>query len=159
MPTQYGITLVSSADVIATEAIRRIKARYWRGVDMGDGALVRSILAQDCTLDFRGCCTDPRSGEDFLPAMNVVMRGRDSWKADALTEIVSVHHGHQSEITITGPDSAEAIWAFTDRLYMPSGFRFAVLVGFGHYHDTYLREADGWKIQTCRITRLRVEVR
>jgi len=149
-------SLESIADV---EAIRQVKARYWRGVDSGDGALVRSILARDCTLDFRGCCTDPRSGEDFLPVMNVVMHGRDSWKADALSEIVSVHHGHQSEIELTGPDSATGIWAFTDRLYMPGGQPFHVLVGFGHYHDTYVREADGWKIQTCRITRLRVEVR
>ena len=94
-------SLESIADV---EAIRQVKARYWRGVDSGDGALVRSILARDCTLDFRGCCTDPRSGTDFLPAMNVVMRGRESWKSDALSEIVSVHHGHQSEITIhAGP--------------------------------------------------------
>lgn len=149
----------SLESIAATEAIRQVKARYWRGVDSGDGALVRSILAQDCTLDFRGCCTDPRSGVDFLPAMNVVLQGRDSWKADALTEIVSVHHGHQSEIEITGADTARGIWAFTDRLYMPAGSPFEVLVGFGHYHDTYVREPDGWKIETCRITRLRVEVR
>lgn len=147
----------------AIEEIRSVKARYWRGVDTGDGALVRSILAENCELDFRGCCTDPRSGEDFLPTMNVVMRGRGSWKADALSEIVSAHHGHQSEITVTGPDAAgriaaSAIWAFTDRLWMPAGFRFALLEGYGHYHDTYVMEADGWKVQTCRITRLKVEV-
>lgn len=143
----------------AVEDIRQVKARYWRGVDSGDGALVRSILTRDCTLDFRGCCTDPRSGTDFLPAMNVVMRGRESWKSDALSEIVSVHHGHQSEIELSGADSARGTWAFTDRLYMPAGAPFHVLVGFGYYHDTYRREADGWKIDTCRISRLRVEVR
>ena len=143
----------------AIEAIRTVKTRYWRGVDTGDGALVRSILAADCELDFRGCCTDPASGTDFLPVMNVVMRGRESWKADALSQIVSAHHGHQSEITIEGPDTASAVWAFTDRMWMPQGSPFALLEGHGFYHDTYVREADGWKLRTSRITRLKVEVR
>ena len=143
----------------AIEAIRQIKAQYWRGVDFGDGALVRSILSRDCELDFRDCCTDPKSGVDFLPVMNVVMRGRDSWKSDALSEIVSVHHGHQSEITITGAATATGIWAFTDRLYMPARKDFGVLVGYGHYHETYEKEPAGnWTIKTSRITRLRVEV-
>ena len=31
----------------AIEEIRNLKAKYWRGVDFGDGALVRSILADD----------------------------------------------------------------------------------------------------------------
>ena len=143
----------------AIEAIRTVKTRYWRGVDTGDGALVRSILAADCELDFRGCCTDPASGTDFLPVMNVVLRGRDSWKADALSQIVSAHHGHQSEITIDDAGTASAIWAFTDRLWMPEGAPFALLEGHGFYHDTYCREADGWKLRTSRITRLKVEVR
>lgn len=143
----------------AIEAIRKVKTRYWRGVDTGDGALVRSILAADCELDFRGCCTDPASGTDFLPVMNVVMKGRESWKADALSQIVSAHHGHQSEITIDDADAASAIWAFTDRLWMPQGSPFALLEGHGFYHDTYVREADGWKLRTSRITRLKVEVR
>ncbi|HMO68047.1 MAG TPA: nuclear transport factor 2 family protein [Novosphingobium sp.] len=142
----------------AIEAIRLVKARYWRGVDTGDGALVRSILATDCELDFRGCCTDPRSGVDFLPVMNVVMRGRSSWKADALSEIISAHHGHQAEIEVHAPDAASAVWAFTDHLWLPEGSGFSLLVGHGHYHDTYVKEPDGWKVQTCRISRLKVAV-
>ncbi len=39
----------------AIEAIRQLKARYWRGVDLGDGELVRSVLAEDCELDYHGC--------------------------------------------------------------------------------------------------------
>jgi hypothetical protein len=35
----------------AAEAIRQIKARYFRGVDTADADLVRSILAEDCVLD------------------------------------------------------------------------------------------------------------
>jgi hypothetical protein len=141
----------------AIEDIRRLKAAYWRGVDTHDDALVRSILAADCVLDYRGCCTDPASGTDFLPEMNVVMKRQESWQTTALDGYVTVHQGHQAEITVTGADSAEGIWAFSDRFFYPPGWKYRRLTGYGHYHDTYLREADGWKLQTTRITRLRVE--
>ncbi|PLK27088.1 nuclear transport factor 2 family protein [Novosphingobium sp. TH158] len=141
------------------EEVRRVKATYFRGVDTEDGDLVRSILAADCELDYRGCCTDPKSGVDFMPAMNLVLKGREGWVSGAFSKagITSVHQGHQAEITVTGPDSARAIWAMTDRLYMPPGAFFGLMRGFGFYHETYVREADGWKIRTLRIERLRVE--
>ena len=67
----------------AIETIRTAKARYFRGVDTGDDALVRSVLAEDCVLDHRGCCTDPVTGRDFMPAMNMVLRGRSASRAAA----------------------------------------------------------------------------
>ena len=146
----------------AIEAIRNIKAKYWRGVDQGDAALVRSILADDCVLDFRGCCTDPTSGTDFLPQMNIVMTGRDTWQAQALAGYVTSHQGHQAEIEVTGTDSASAIWTFTDRFFYPPGMQYSRFTGYGYYHEAYVREAGagdsgGWKIKTTRITRLFVE--
>ena len=144
----------------AIEEIKQVKARYFRGVDTSDGPLVRSILAEDCVLDYMGCCTDPKTGQDFLPSMNVVMRGPTSWSDDGFAKagIVSAHHGHNSEITVTGAATAEAIWSMTDHLYMPPGGPFAKMTGYGYYHETY-EKADGrWKIKTLRIARTRVEV-
>ncbi len=57
------------------EAIKRAKAQYWIGVDSNDGDMVRAVLAEECALDYQGCCADPVSGTDFLPAMNVVLNG------------------------------------------------------------------------------------
>jgi SnoaL-like domain len=142
----------------AIDAIRQLKAKYWRGVDTGDAALVCSILAADCVLDFRGCCTDPTSGVDFLPEMNIVMQGRDSWQAQALAGYVTSHQGHQAEIEVTGPDAARAIWTFTDRFFYPPGMKYSRFTGYGYYHETYDKMADGWKLKTTRITRLWVEV-
>lgn len=143
----------------AIEEIKQVKAKYFRGVDTSDGALVRSILAEDCVLDYMGCCTDPTTGQDFLPTMNVVMRGRSSWSDEgfAAAGIVSAHHGHNSEITITGPATAEAIWSMTDQLYMPAGAPFAKLMGHGFYHETYEKVGERWMIKTLRIARTRVE--
>jgi hypothetical protein len=143
----------------AVEAIKQVKAKYFRGVDTGDAELVRSVLADDCVLDYMGCCTDPKSGRDFLPAMNVVMRGRASWASAGLQAagIVGVHHGHNCEITLGSDTEASAIWSMTDRLYMPAGAPYALMTGFGYYHETYVKIGDSWKIRTIRIQRIRVE--
>jgi len=142
----------------AMDAIRQLKARYFRGVDTGDPQVVRSVLAEDCVLDYRGCCTDPASGRDFLPAMNVVMRGRQSYQ-DGLSSIgiVSVHQGHNVEIEVTGEATASGIWSMTDRLYMPPGSPFSLMTGYGHYHETYEKTGGAWHIKTLRISRIRVE--
>ena len=144
----------------AIEDIKQLKSKYWRGVDSSDGDLVRSILAEDCELDYIGCCTDPSSGQDFMPAMNVVLKGRDSWISDAFKRagIITVHQGHNSEITVTSETTAEGIWSFTDRFFLPPGNPFTRLTGYGHYHETYEKIGGGWKLKTTRVNRIWVEV-
>jgi len=143
----------------AIEEIKQAKACYFRGVDTSDGDLVRSILAEDCVLDYRGCCTYPKTGRDFLPAMNVVMRGAASWSSDGLASlgIVSVHQGHNCENTFTSETAAYVIWSMTDRLFMPRGASFSRMTGYGYYHETYGKTDGRWRIKTLRIVRLRVD--
>ena len=144
---------------LAIEEIKQAKARYFRGVDTSDGDLVRSILAEDCVLDYMGCCTDPKTGRDFIPAMNVVLRGRSSWRSDGMSKfgIVSVHQGHNFELEFTSDTTAKGIWSMTDRLYFPPGSEFSLMTGYGHYHETY-EKAGRWMLKTTHITRIRVEV-
>lgn len=151
--------LTSPAQLADIEEIKQVKARYFRGVDTSDAALVRSILAEDCVLDYMGCCTDPATGQDFLPAMNMVMRGRDAWPEGGMRAagIVSVHQGHHCDIVLTSATTATGIWSMTDRLYMPAGAPYALMQGFGWYHETYVKTQEGWKIQSIRIERIRVE--
>jgi hypothetical protein len=42
-----------------------------------------------------------------------------------------------------------------DLLKWPNGRE---LRGYGHYHETYSRIDGAWRIQTCRLTRLRVDI-
>lgn len=143
----------------AIEEIKQVKAKYFRGVDTGDGDLVRSVLAEDCVLDYMGGCTDPATGRDFVPSTNTVLRGRDAWPAgqQVYMGLVSVHQGHTAEIELTSDTTATAIWSMTDRLHFPPGGDFSVMTGYGHYHDTYERVDGDWKLKTTRLTRLRVE--
>ena len=47
----------------------------------------------------------------------------------------------------------------TDRLFMPPGAPSGVLVGYGHYRETWQRVAGAWLLETLRLTRLKVERR
>jgi hypothetical protein len=145
--------------LLATNEITQLKARYFRGVDTGDGDLVRAILAEDCVLDYRGCCTDPATKRDFIPAMNVILRGRASWRSDGMSRlgIVSVHQGHNFELEFTSDTTAKGIWSMTDRLYFPRGGDFSLMIGYGHYLETYEKIGQGWILKTTRVTRIRVE--
>jgi hypothetical protein len=149
-----------TAKLADTNEIMQLKARYFRGVDSCDGDLVKNILAADCVLDYMGCCTDPTTGRDFIPQMNVVLRGRDAWRADGMSSlgIVSAHQGHNCEVSFISNTAAQVIWSMTDRLWFPPGGTFSLMTGYGHYHETYEKSADGWKLKTTRITRIRVEV-
>jgi hypothetical protein len=143
----------------AVEEIRHLKARYFRGVDCGDPELVRGLLAEDCELDYVGCFVDPATGRDFLPVFSRVIHGRADWPSASLADagIVSVHQGHNVEIDITGDVTARAVWSMTDRLFLPPGGPVSRVTGYGHYHETYEKADDVWRIKTLRLTRIRVE--
>jgi hypothetical protein len=145
----------------AIEEIKQVKAKYFRGVDTGDGDLVRSVLAEDCVLDYMGGCTDPSTGIDYVPSTNTVLRGREAWPAGQRINagMVSVHQGHTSEIEITSDSTASAVWSMTDRLHFSPGGEYSIMTGYGYYHETYEKVDGAWKIKTTRLTRLRVEGR
>ncbi|MCY4425594.1 MAG: nuclear transport factor 2 family protein [Halieaceae bacterium] len=145
----------------AIEAIRQAKARYFRGVDTNNADLVRSVLAEDCELDYRDCFVDPASGTDYFPEMSIVVRTRSGWPNLGLRSrgIVSVHQGHHADIEVTDDTTATVVWAMTDRIFMPAGAPYRLIIGYGHYHETYEKVRGAWYIKTLRISRLRVEAR
>ena len=151
--------MTEAEQALAVEAIKQAKARYFRSVDTGDTELGRAILTRDCVLDYRGCCTDPATGRDFFPEMNVVMEGSDAWTAEAFGQmgIVSVHQSYNFDISFTSDTTANSICAMTDRLHMPAGAPYRVMTGYGYYHETYEKQDGAWKIKSLKIVRVRVE--
>ena len=69
-------------------------------------------------------------------------------------DVVTVHHGHMPEVTVTSATTATGVWAFEDRLWWPEGAPLRRLHGFGHYHETYVKTDQGWRIASLRISRL-----
>lgn len=126
------------------EAIRRLKARYFRTMDTKDWAAMRAVFTDDVVID----TTDSGGG---------VVTGADAFMdflRETLADVVTVHHGHMPEIEVTSPTTATGIWALEDRLRWPDG---SELVGFGHYHEAYERVDGAWRIKSSRLTRLRMD--
>jgi uncharacterized protein (TIGR02246 family) len=127
------------------EAIKQLKARYFRTLDTKDWAGMREVFAADVVVD-----TSSSGGG--------VVTGADEFVAflrDALRDVVTVHHGHMPEIELTSPTTAKAVWAMEDHLRWPDGRE---LHGYGHYHETYERTGGAWRIKTLELTRLRTDV-
>ena len=127
------------------EAIRQLKARYFRTMDTKDWAAMREVFTDDVAID-----TTEAGG----PAMT----GADQFVAflgDTLAGAVTVHQGHMPEITLTTPTTATGIWALNDVIVWPTGMR---LDGYGHYHETYVKVGSEWKISSSTLTRLHIDV-
>jgi ketosteroid isomerase-like protein len=125
-------------------AICELKARYCRMLDTKDWAGYAAVFTEDVVLD-----TTAAGGPRF--------EGRDAAVAGvraAVERAITTHHVHNPEITIEG-DQAYGIWAMQDRNIWPEG---RSLLGFGHYHERYVRHDGIWKIAESRLTRLNTEM-
>jgi NAD(P)-dependent dehydrogenase (short-subunit alcohol dehydrogenase family) len=129
----------------AVEAIKQLKARYFRTMDTKDWAAMRQVFADDVVIDTTG------SGGGIVTGADEFM---DFLKA-TLGEAVTVHHGHMPEIEMTGPTTASGTWALQDLIIWPDGTR---LDGYGHYHETYRLIGERWCIATSTLTRLHMDL-
>jgi SnoaL-like domain len=137
--------------LLAIEEIKCLKARYFYAFDHKDWAMWRGqVFAPDGRLE--------------VPEAGFEVEGVDAmvdWISAQAADQVSVHHGHMPIIEILSDTTAKGVWAMEDRLYRstahPLGEDVSYLHGFGHYHETYVKLDCGWRIQSTRLTRIRVE--
>ena len=128
------------------EAIRQLKARYFRLMDTKDWDGMRHVFAPDVHIDMEAEGGGVHDGVDTFMAMLV----------PTLAEITTVHHGHMPEIHLTSATTATGIWAMEDMLRWPDGTE---MHGYGHYHETYVKADGAWRIATSTLTRLRTDFR
>jgi hypothetical protein len=131
---------VSESTSMAIEAIKQLKARYFRFVDTQQWDGLVEVFSEDAALKWG-------------PEDDQVMEGRDVIIA-SLTENLrgakTVHQGHMPEIELLDKDHARGIWAMSDRVDHPE----YLLIGHGHYHEEYVRQKGSWKIRRLHLTRL-----
>jgi hypothetical protein len=148
--------------LIAIEEIKRLKAKYWRGIDTEDWPLFGSLFTENLTVDFREAIKQETSDTEFPQKFRgEVIRGRANFldivkKGRAARNSVgsiSMHHGHLPEIDILSPTSARGIWAMEDMVFWPGK---KTTHGYGYYHETYEKVDGHWKISSIRLQRLRV---
>lgn len=127
------------------EAIRRLKARYFRTMDTKDWQGMREVFTDDVVIDTSEAGGDTVSGaEQFM-----------AFLAEALGDAVTVHQGHMPEIDVTSDTTATGIWALNDIVIWPNGVRLA---GYGHYHETYEKAGGEWRIKSSTLTRLHTDI-
>ena len=124
-------------------AIANVKAAYCRLLDTKDWDGWGQLFTEDFELDVTG------SGGQLV-------RGRDAVVASvrsAIETAKTAHQVHLPEITIDG-DEATAIWPMQDRVVWDES---RALTGYGHYHERYVRTAEGWRIAAQKLTRLQMD--
>jgi hypothetical protein len=134
----------------AIEEIKQLKAKYFYGFDHQDWAFWRDEVWAP-------------TGRLEVPEADVVVEPREAmieWVVAQTIGQSSVHHGHMPMIEFTSDTQAKGVWAMEDRLWRtgenPLHGNINYLHGFGHYHETYVKLAVGWRIASTRLTRLRV---
>lgn len=132
------------------EAIKQLKARYFRFLDTKQWAAWRRLFTNDAT--FEGTSRPYSGPDDFCAATS-------AW----LDQAVTVHHGFMPEIRLIGTDAARGIWAMQDLVQFRAPIAegaYRGMTGFsgaGHYEEEYRRIDGEWKISRLRLTRLRVD--
>ncbi|MET7771851.1 nuclear transport factor 2 family protein [Nocardia sp. NPDC005366] len=133
-------------DLAAIEAVRLLKYRYFRTLDLKQWDEFADTLAQDA----RGRYGTQALGEPL------VLDGRDAitdfMRQNLGPSIVTVHIANHPEITVDG-DTATGSWAFEDTVIATE---YGVLIrGAGYYTDRYRRDDDGrWRIAETGYRRI-----
>lgn len=137
-------------DLVEIERIRLLKARYFQLLDQKRWDEWSMVFCEDVTID--------TSQEADTP----ILHGRKAFLEflpPVLERVQTVHHGHMSQIEITGPTTATGTWSMEDMLWWPADRGGQKLWGMGWYFEEYRKEADGeWRIFDLKLRRIRVEV-
>ena len=134
---------MSDSNFMSFEQIKQLKARYFRFIDTQDWDALSEVFTKDAVLQW-----GPEAGQ--------VMEGRDAILAGLIANLegaVTCHQGHMPEIELIDAEHASGIWAMTDRVDHPD----YLLIGYGHYHEEYVKQDGRWRIQRLKLTRLHEE--
>jgi SnoaL-like protein len=126
------------------EAIKQLKARYFRLLDTKQWSEFGDLFTVDATVE-----ASPNPDEIYIGRSDIVRK-----VSAVLREATTVHHGHMPEIELTGDGSATGIWAMYDFVDLPQ----LVLHGWGHYHEQYAKQGGIWRIHRLTLTRLRLDI-
>jgi hypothetical protein len=145
--------LGASERLLEIEAIKRLKARYFRLLDTKQWGEWRLQFCDDCV--FEGTSAKFADADEFVDGVS---------RNHAVTR--TVHHGHMPEIELLSASTARGIWSMMDYVSWPKDSplsRSSVhegmwgFLGYGYYQEEYRKVSDGWRISHLRLTRLRVD--
>ena len=129
-------------DLAEIEAIKRLKYRYMRCLDLKLWEEMADCLAEDV----RSAYGDGRYSFEGREALLEFFRTRLG------PEMITSHHVHQPEIELVGPDRARGTWALEDTVINTQhGF---TIRGAAFYEDEYRKRGGRWLIQATGYRRI-----
>jgi uncharacterized protein (TIGR02246 family) len=138
--------MLDAGRLLALEEAQRLKSRYCRVLDAKDWDGWWSLFADDAR---------------FLTESAPEGEGKD-WFLDHLQShlggAVTSHQVHMPLLEASDAEHVRGIWAMHDYDEYAGGPPRDVKHGFGHYHEAYRRDPDGWKITELELTRIRQDV-
>ena len=124
------------------EAIKKLKAKYFRCVDKKLWEEMETVLTEDAVADYG-------MGIELLQGRKAIMEFLK--KNLARDSMISVHQGHNPEIEITSDTTARGVWVLNDRLIIQT---IATLNGWRYYEDEYVKLNGEWKKKSTKITNI-----
>lgn len=144
MPHKGGMTDIEH--LIELHAIYRVKARRDHAVDQKDWATYAALHTDDYVAMSIGA--EPIVGGKAAAEQLAVQ----------MANVTTVHHCHTPVIDFQDRDHATGVWAMEDNLFWYRGGEKQWLRGFGFYHETYVRGADGqWRFSYRKLERTHAE--
>lgn len=137
------MTLNSADQLLAIEAIKRLKYVYLRAVDTHDWSLLESTLSEDVVARYDG----GKYSYDNRKALIDGLRGHmDS------PSVITMHNGHHPEIELISETEAKGKWYLQDLVFNKE--QNWMLFGTAIYTDHY-KQVDGqWKICHTEYARI-----
>jgi hypothetical protein len=135
------MTTFTLEELSALELIRRLKGSYSYLLDTKQWDEWRKLFTDDFHWATEG---------------GMAMDGADPFvemTRSFIGAIPTVHQFHAPVLDLLSPTTATGLWPMFDYV----GFPDSPIQGYGYYHETYRLEADGWKISTQFLSRLRVD--
>ena len=140
------------AQLLAIEAIKNLKARYWYYVDSKQWDAWFELFTPDGT--FQWDTEVSTQGRDGKPIEKLVGRAALAEVRRIMADARSVHMGHAPIIDILSETEARAIWPMEDIVERAEQQRH----GWGHYHETYQKIDGRWFIRSSHLRRQRLSV-
>ena len=128
-------------DLIELEAIRRLKYRYMRCVDLKLFDELAACFSEDATVSYN----DGQWASSGRDAIIELLRGGLG------PEVLSSHTVHHPEIDLTSATTATGIWALQDHVF--NRRHGTHLHGAAFYADEYVKVDGRWLISHTSYTR------
>ena len=123
------------------EAIKKLKAKYWRCLDKKLWTEMEEVFAEDSTVDYG-------PNMHFQGRAAIIQSFKDNM---GRASMITAHGGHSPEIEITSDSTARGIWALQDYVIIEPNTK---MMGWGHYEDEYVKEKGQWKKRSVKLTRI-----